>query len=142
MAYYFVRNDSMTQATTTFNAVETGADGSTAGPISVPRDVRMIKAITASFAVNGAMTTNTGPIFVLRLTGTGALPDGQQDLVLGAIHLDDGSGSLTYTDNQMIVPIIIPVNIRLNGGSNLTLQAAYYGTDAGSPEISVELELI
>lgn len=142
MAYYFVRHDSMTQATTTFNAVETGADGSTAGPISVPREVKMIKTLTVSFSINSAMITNTGPIFVLRLTGTGALPDGQQDLIIGALHLDDGGGTLTYTENVMIPPVIIPCSIRLNGGSNLTLQAAYYGTDAGSPEISVELELV
>ncbi|GEM_PF-2910690 len=142
MAYYFVRNDSMTQATTTFNAIETGADGSTAGAISVPREVTMIKSITASFAVNAAMVTNTGNIFVLRLTGTGALPDGQQDLVLGSMHLDDGAGTLTYTQNKIVVPVTIPVNIRLTGGSNLTLQGAYYGTDSGSPEISIELELI
>lgn len=132
----------MTQATTTFAAIETGADGSTAGAIAVPRDVKMIRSITASFAVNGAMTTNTGNIFVLRLTGTGALPDGQQDILLGSMHLDDGAGTLTYTQNKIIVPITIQVNIRLNGGSNLTLQGAYYGTDSGSPEISIELELI
>ncbi len=142
MAYYFVRNDSMTQATTTFGAVETGADGSTAGPINVPRECRMIKNITASVVVDGAQVTDTGPIFVLRLTGTGALPDGQQDLLIASFHLDDGGGSLTYTDTQIINSVTIPVNIRLNGGSNLTLQAAYYGSDAGSPNLSVELELV
>ena len=132
----------MTQATTTFLAVETGADGSTAGPIAIPPGVRMIRSITASVAVNGAQTTNTGPVFVIRLTGTGALPDGTQDLVLFSEHLDDGGGTLTYTDTQIVRPITIPVGIRVNQGADLALQAAYYGTDAGSPQISVELEFV
>lgn len=132
----------MTQATTTFGAIETGADGSTAGPIVLPRDVKFIKSITTSVVVNGAQTTNTGPIFVLRLTGTGALRDGQQDLVIGSLHLNDGGGVLTYTQNKIVKPLTLPVNIAVNGGSNLTLQGAYYGTDAGSPQISVELELV
>ena len=132
----------MTQATTTFSAVETGADGSTAGPIAIPPGVRMIRSITASVVVDGAHVTDTGPIYVLRITGTGALPDGTQDLVLFSEHLDDGGGTLTYTDTQIVRPITIPVNIRVNQGADLGLQAAYYGTDAGSPQISIELEFV
>jgi len=132
----------MTQATTTFAAVETGADGSTAGPIAVPPGVRMIRSITASVAVNGAQTTNTGPVFVLRITGTGALPDGTQDLVLFSEHLNDGGGTLTYTSHSIVRPITIPCNIRVNPGADLSLLAAYYGTDAGSPQLSIELEFV
>ena len=140
MGLYYTRHDSMTQATTTFSPVETGADGSTAGPIAIPPGVKSIVGITAGFAVDGAHTTDTGPIFVLRLTGTGALPDGTQDLVLGSEHLDDGGGTLTYTDTQIFNPLRLETDIAVNGGADLTLQAAYYGTDGGSPQISVELE--
>lgn len=142
MALYYTRHDSMTQATTTFAPVETGADGSTAGPIAIPPNVRMIKSITASVAVNGAQTTNTGPVFVVRLTGTGALPAGSQELVLYSLHLNDGGGSLTYTSHAIVPTITIPVNIAVNPGADLSIAAAYYGTDAGSPQISVELEFV
>ena len=140
MALYYTRHDSMTQATTTFAPVETAADGSTAGPIAIPPGVSMITRIVASVAIDGAQTTDTGPIFVLRLTGTGALPDGNQDLVLGSLHLDDGGGTLTYTANKIIKPLVLDVNIAVKPGADLALQAAYYGTDAGSPQLSVEVE--
>lgn len=137
---YYVRHDSMTQATTTFAPVETATDGSTAGPIAIPPGVKAIKSISAGFAVNGAHSVNTGPVYVLRLTGTGALPDGNQDLVLGSIHHDNGGGTVTDTDTVNMAPLRIPVNIAVNAGADLALQAAYYGTDAGSPQISIEIE--
>ena len=140
MSLYYTRHDSMTQATTTFSPVETAADGSTAGPIAIPPGVKTIKSISAGFAVNGAHTVNTGPVYVLRLTGTGALPDGNQDLVLGSIHHDNGGGTVTDTDTVNMAPLKIPVNISVNAGADLALQAAYYGTDAGSPQISIEIE--
>ena len=140
MAFYHNRHNSMTQATTTFSVVETGADGSTAGPIRIPQTAKRIKSITASVAINGAQSTNTGPVFVLRLTGTNALPGGPHDLVIYSLHLDDGGGTLTYTDTQIVPLFHLPVDIVVVGGSDLTIQAAYYGTDAGSPQISVELE--
>ena len=140
MALYYTRHDGMTQATTTFAPIETAADGSTAGPIAIPPGVKMIKSISAGFAVNGAHTVNTGPVYVLRLTGTGALPDGNQDLVLGSVHHDNGGGTVTDTDTVNMAPIRIPVNIAVNAGADLALQGAYYGTDAGSPQIAVEIE--
>ena len=140
MALYYTRHDSMTQATVTFAPVETGADGSTAGPIAIPPGVSKITKITASVVVDGAMTTDTGPIFVLRLTGTGALPAGNQDLVIGSMHLDDGGGTLTYTANKIVKPLILDTNIAVKSGADLALQAAYFGSDAGSPQLSVELE--
>ena len=130
----------MTQATTTFAPVETASDGSTAGPIAIPPGVSKIKSIGAGFAVNGAHTVNTGPVYVLRLTGTGALPDGNQDLVLGSVHHDNGGGTVTDTDTVNMAPLRIPVDIAVNPGADLALQAAYYGTDAGSPQLSIEIE--
>ena len=140
MALYYTRHDSMTQATTTFSPVETAADGSTAGPIAIPPGVKMIKSITSSVVVDGAHSVNTGPIFVLRLTGTGALPDGNQDLVLGSLHHPNGGGTVTDTDEVILKPLTIPCDILVNAGADLALQAAYYGTAAGSPQLSVEVE--
>jgi len=132
----------MTQTATTFNPVETAADGSTAGPIAIPPGMKRIKSITASCVVDGAMTTITGAIFVLRLTGTGALPDGNQDLVLSSIHLEDGGGTLTYTTAKMVEVVRISTDIAVNPGADLALQAAYFGTDPGSPQLSVEVEFV
>lgn len=140
MALYYVRTDSMTQATTTFSPVETAADGSTAGPIAIPPGIKRIKSITATYAVNGQITTNTGAIFVLRLSGTGALPDGTQELILGSIHNNDGGGSLTYTHHGQWEPNVIPVDIKVNPGADLSLLAAYFGTDPGSPGLQVGIE--
>ena len=132
----------MTQATTTFSPIETAADGSTAGPIAIPPGSKMIKSVTSSVVVDGAHSVNTGPIFVLRLTGTGALPDGNQDLVLGSLHHPNGGGTVTDTDSVILKPLTIPVSIAVNAGADLALQGAYYGTDAGSPQISIELEFV
>src|SRR3990167_6688072 len=140
MSLSYTRHDSMTQATTTFSPVETAADGSTAGPIAIPPGMKMIKGIRAGFAVNGAHSVNTGPVYVLRLTGTGALPDGNQDFVLGSLHHDNGGGTVTDTDTVNMAPLFIPTNIAVNPGADLALQAAYFGTDAGSPQISIEIE--
>ena len=142
MALYYTRHDAMTQATTSFSVVETGADGGTAGPVAIPPGVSMIKSVTVSVVIDGAMVTNTGPIFVIRLSGTGALPDGTQELVVASLHLDDGGGTLTYSDAQIVKPLHLPVNIKVNAGADLVVAAAYYGTDAGSPQISVELEFV
>ena len=130
----------MTQGTTTFAPVETDSEGATAGPIAIPPGVKRIKSIRASVVVDGAQITNTGPIFVLRLSGTGALPNGTQELVLYSLHLDDGAGVLTYTQNQIVPQMHLPVDIAVNPGADLSLLAAYYGTDAGSPQIAVTLE--
>ena len=130
----------MTQATETFAAIETASDGSTAGNIVIPPGGSRIKSITASVAVNGAQVTNTGPIFVLRLSGTGALPDGNQDLVLSSLHLNDGGGSLTYTSHVIVPIFFLPVDIKVNDGASMSLLGAYYGTDAGSPQICVGIE--
>ncbi|MDI6721022.1 MAG: hypothetical protein QMD85_01435 [Candidatus Aenigmarchaeota archaeon] len=142
MAYYYTRHDSMGQATATFAPIETAADGSTAGPISIPPGARMIKSITALAVTNGAMTTVTGPIYVLRLSGTGALPDGVQELVISSEHLEDGAGTLTYTEAQILRPITIPVNIAVNPGADLSLLGAYIGTSPGTPFITVEIEFV
>ena len=140
MSLYYTRHDSMTQATTTFAPIETAADGSTAGPIAIPPGVTKIKTISAGFAVNGTHTVNTGPVYVLRLTGTGALPDGNQDLVLGSLHHDNGAGTVTDTDTVNMAPLRIPCNIAVKPGADLALQGAYYGTDAGSHQIAIEVE--
>lgn len=137
---YFNRHDSMTQATTTFAPIETGADGSTAGPIRIPTTVKKITGITVSAAVDGQHTTNTGVIYVLRLTGTNALINGQQDIIVYINQNDDGGGSLTYTQADTLAPFHLKTSIDVVPGSDLQLLGAYYGTDPGSPGISVELE--
>ena len=140
MSLYYTRHDNITQATTTFAPVETAADGSTAGPIAIPPGMTMIKSITASVVVDGAFTINTGPIFVLRLTGTGALPDGNQDLVLGSLHNSQGGGTVTGTQERIILPLTIETNIAVKAGADLALQAAYFGSDPGAGQLSVEIE--
>ena len=130
----------MGQATATFAPVETAADGSTAGPIAIPPGVKMIKSITALAVTNGAMTTVTGPIYVIRLSGTGALPDGTQELVINSEHLEDGGGALTYTEAQILQPLTIPVSISVNPGADLSILASYSGTSSGTPFITVGLE--
>ena len=142
MALYYVRHDSMTQATTTFAPVETASDGSTAGPVAIPPGVSMIKSVTTSVVLDGTAVINSGPIFVLRLTGTGALPDGNQDLVLGSFHNGQGGGTVTGTQERILLPLTIQTNIAVKPGADLALQAAYYGLDAGSPQLSVEIEFV
>ena len=142
MALYYTRHDSMTQATTTFAPVETDSEGATAGPIPLDPSVRRIISIRATCVVDGAQATDTGFIIVLRLSGTGAVRDGPQELVLYVGHLNDGGGTLTYTASVLAKTLYLPVSIEVNGGTDLVLGAAYYAADPGSPQLSVTLEAV
>ena len=142
MALYFTRHDSMTQATTTFAPVETDSEGATAGPIAIPPGTKAIKSIRAVCVIDGAQTTVTGFIAVLRLSGVAALPNGTQELVLFSEHLEDGGGTLTYTDSQIVPMLVLPTDIQVNPGADLSLSAAYFGADPGSPQIAVTLEFV
>ena len=142
MAVYFTRHDSMTQATVTFSHVETDSEGATAGAIPLPPSASKVTKITASVVVDGAQATDTGFIVVLRISGTGAVKQGVQELVLMGGHLNDGGGTLTYTASVLARPVVIPVDIDVVGGADLSLSAAYYAADPGSPQLSVTLEIV
>ena len=140
MAWYFVRNDSMTQATATYAVVETGADGGTAGPIKVPVGASMIRSLRVSLNLN-AQPVVTGANYVVKLTGN-ALVQGEQEIVVGSTQYEEGGGTVTATAIEISNPVLIPVSIPLRAGNDITVNAAYVGTDPGTPDISVGLEIV
>lgn len=130
----------MDQATTTYGAVETGTDGSALGPIKVPVGLSRILSVRVAVTLDGAWTTVTGFVAVLKISGK-ACRQGDQELVVAAGHLEDGAGTLTYTTEKLIKPLIIPVDIPVIGGNELNLSAAYYAADPGSLQLAVTLEI-
>jgi len=129
----------MTQATAVFAVVETGADGSTAGPIEVPRGKKFITKIKVSVVPN-AQPVVTGANFIIKLSG--GLAEGEQEIVCYSTQYEEGGGTVTSTKVNKSKPFELtpPGGMMLNG-NDIVINAAYVGTDPGTPSISVTLEL-
>lgn len=142
MAVYHVRYDSMTQATAVFSPVETGIDSTTLGAVKVPSGITRISKITAIVGLDaqGAAPVVTGANFVVRLGGN-ALHEGEQEIVVYKTQYESGGGTVTDTDFWSNAPFELYTNIPVKAGNDIKISAAYVGTDPGTPEISVELEL-
>src|SRR5438128_344955 len=123
MAWYFTRQLAGTQATTTYSAMNTAVDGSTAGSIRLPAGPTMITKIKGVFVTDGGHVTITGIVGVLKLSGA-ALVQGTPEVVINADHMEDGGGALTYTSTKNITPTIIPTQIPVKGGNDLTISCA------------------
>lgn len=135
-ANYYTRLDSMGQATATYNAIETTADGATS-TISTEKSAKRITRLINAIVLNAAGAV-TGANFVVKLSGTGMT---EQEISVGSIQYEAGGGTTTDTFVQLYEPNILPVNISITGGNNLNLAAAYVGTDPGTPFIGVTVEV-
>lgn len=131
MAYYITRTLAMTQAVNTFTA-SPGEAGDGSGPITVPAGVSAIKELIVQISRSIQNVADAGGNVLLRLTGNG-LVDGQQDLAVGGAH--DGTTSTEGT--QMDAPVVIPVDIKVKPGNQITPSFAYTGVDFGTPEAAV-----
>ena len=128
--YYVTVGNIMTQATTTFSSVQTLPDGGTLSSIKVPPGMTKISVLGVALSHNDISVIDTGNNFTLRLSGTG-LVDGIQELHVGTLACQEVGTSVgasltaekaNYTD----------VDVRLKPGE-IVLEAAYDGTDPGSP---------
>ena len=135
-ANYYVRWDSMTQATTTFNPVSTTTENDTA-VIVTEKSASRISRITAVVVAN-ANHVETGVNFVVKLSGTGMT---EQEIVVYSTQKGLGGGTVTDTDVILAEPNIDGVDIDIVGGNGLNIAAAYIGTDPGTPLIAVGLEV-
>ena len=143
MAWYYVRNDAMGQATAAFSVVETGADGSTAGPVKVPVGASLLRSMRVSVVLDaqGAAPVVTGANYVVKFTGN-ALVQGEQEIVVWSTQYEQGGGTVTDTKHDLVNPVLIPLSIPLRAGNDLVISAAYVGTDPGDATITVGLEIV
>ena len=134
--YYVTVGDSMTQATTTFAAVQTQPDGGTLTSVKVPPGMTKISEIATLINHDVISVIDTGNNFTLQLSGTG-LKDGIQEIPVGALMASEVGTSTT--GNFAVAPALYrKVDIALKPGE-ITLSAAYDGTDPGTPFLGVTL---
>lgn len=137
MAKYFITvGDSMSQAANTYSAVQTLPDGGTLSTVKIPPGASKISVIGAAVIVDGAQAVDTGNNFTLRFTGTG-LTDGDQEVGIGALCSQETGTSVTgclTTESATYTPC----DIRVRAGE-LSLAAAFDGTDPGTPFVVVTL---
>ena len=136
VANYYTRLDSMGQATATYNAVETTADGATS-TITTEKTARRITRLITAVVLNAAGAV-TGANFIVKLSATGMT---EQEIVVGSTVYEAGGGTTTDTFVQLYEPQVLPVDISLTGGNNLNIAASYVGTDPGTPFIGVTVEV-
>lgn len=137
MTNYYTRVDLMTQATATYNPVETGVDGSTAGPVATQTYESMIVGMTVAICLN-ADAVVTGANYVIKLHGTGMT---EQEIVVASTQFEAGAGTLTDTDLTYTPAKHFPLMIPITPGMDVKISAAYVGTDPGTPFIAVTLEV-
>lgn len=134
--YYVTVADLMTQATNTFTAVQTLPDGGTLSSIKVPPGMTKISVIGTAVTHDIAATIDTGNNFTLQFSGTG-LVDGIQELYAGTVASQETGTSVTGTLSHNPA-FYRPVDIKVKPGE-VTVAAAYDGTDPGSPAIAITL---
>ena len=134
--YYITVGDSMTQATNVYAAVQTLPDGGTLSTVKVPPGMKKITVLGSAITPDVISLIDTGNNFTLKFTGTG-LSDGDQEISLGALaNQETGvsvAGNLSYQPANYT-----PVDINVKPGE-ISLSAAYDGTDGGTPFIAVTL---
>ena len=136
IANYYTRLDSMGQATATYSAVETTPDGATSTIVTEKSARRVSRLITAIVLNAGGAVT--GANYIVKFSGTGMT---EQEISVGSTVYEAGAGTTTDTLVQLYEPSIQPVDISLTGGNNLSIQAAYVGTDPGTPFIGITVEI-
>ena len=136
-ANYFTRLDSMTQAQQAFSPVETTA-GNATSTIAIPPGASKITKLIAAVTLNAAAVV-TGANYVVKLSGSGMT---EQEIVVSSTQYEAGAGTTTDTFVAIRPPVVIPVDIDVSGGNNLFIDAAYVGTDPGTPFIGVTVEVV
>ena len=128
--YYVTVGAIMTQATNTFSAVQTLPDGGTLSSIKVPPEMTKISVIGSALSHNDISVIDTGNNFTLQLAGTG-LVDGIQEFHLGTLACQEVGTSVgaSLTAEKANYR---ECEVKLKPGE-ITLAAAYDGTDPGSP---------
>ena len=134
--YYVTVGDAMTQAANTFAAVQTLPDGGTLSSIKVPPDMKKISVLGCAITHDGAATVDTGNNFTIQLAGTG-LVDGIQEFNAGALMSQETGTSVTG-DLTAEPATYRPIDVNVKPGE-ITVAAAFDGTDPGSPFIGVTL---
>lgn len=131
MAQYILREAQCgtADAWTTLNG--DGAGG-TSSDITVPQGTRAIKQIIAVAAVG---TTAGAATYGVKLLGNGLVGTSSHEFALAST----AHGAGTITDCNIIRPLVMDVDIPVQGGNQITVQAVMSGADQGTPEVAVTL---
>ena len=128
----------MTQATAVYNPVETDPVNAALSTIKVPVGRRRITRIYVSVVLNAAAVV-TGAIYIVKIHGKAVTSE--QEIIVYSSQLEEGGGTVTDTQVQRSLLAILPVDIAVIPGNDIQLSAAYAGTDPGTPDIAVTIEL-
>lgn len=131
MAQYILREGQIATADAWTNLTGDGAGG-TSSDITVPQGTRAIKQI---IAVCTGGTTAGATTYGLKLLGNGLVGTSSHEFCLTSSVLGAG----TLTDCNLIRPIVMDVDIPVQGGNQITVQAVPSGADQGTPECAVTL---
>lgn len=130
MAEYVTREGTVAAADTRTGLTTLGSEASP-GAITVPTGTSRIAQIIAAIAADG---TGVGAAtWVLRISGNG-VKNGEQTMALGAC-----GGTLATSDIQTNGAIVVPVDIPVSPGKQVTLSAEMCGTDLGTSEVAVTI---
>ena len=128
--YYRTREGQLT-ATDTRTNLSSNYGQSVTSAMQPPPSTTKIGIIMVSFANNGA--SNGASCIQCILSGDG-LTAGTQTFSVGSITVDG-----TPATARNYGPIMIPVDLAVIAGGDISIQAAMQGTDTGSVEVSVTL---
>ena len=134
--YYVTVANIMTQATNTFNQVQTLPDGGTSSSVKVPPGMTKISVLGVALSHNDIAVIDTGNNFTVQLSGTG-LVDGNQEFHVGTLAAQE-VGTSVGASLSAEKANYRAVDVNLKPGE-VVVSAAYDGTDPGSPLVVVTL---
>lgn len=133
MSFYVTRDiDGTFAVDTPTSLVTTGPD--TTNAFQVPVGFSMISALIVALTLDAAVVASKGSNFVARFSGTAISV--QQDVAIGSVRV-----GASETGTVVTPPWVIPVKIPVIVGNQVNIAVYYTGTDTGTQEIAITLEL-
>jgi hypothetical protein len=133
--FYITRHGTLTAAVDLTNAINIETSGVGTSNITVPAGVTRLKRIIYTVGASAAVVASAGVNVVLRLSGLGV--EGQpHDIVLGGTK-----AGATGTNDQIINSGVIETNLTLVATNPIVMEAFQKGVDAGSPSLTVTLNV-
>ena len=142
MGEWIARMDSVGQATDSYAALETGVDGGTPGSVKISAGRSKVRKYLPFVVLDGAQTADVGNTYTVEF-GKNAT-DSPHEVPAGTLMEQDvGTAATAFYVQAVPGATMIPdLDIMLKASSDLNLREAYGGTDPGTPELYVYLEVL
>lgn len=142
MGEWIARMDSVGQATDSYAALETGIDGGTPGSVKISAGRSKVRKYLPFVVLDGAQTADVGNTYTVEF-GKNSV-DSPHEVPAGTLMEQDvGTAATAFYVQAVPGATMIPdLDIMLKASSDLNLREAYGGTDPGTPELYVYLEVL